>query len=200
MRDRPLLPTPASTALVAATTLAIALGLALVTGPLQRKLDDASARLGRQAERIAEWEMRRGTVEGIGADFPDSVRRDWERFADRTPLHVDGPEAMARLAMAFQIPGVRDLDVEPRLATEEDGGALPRIPVENPDGTEQWRLVGSAYLVRFRASYTDLRHVLEDLRTRRIPARIERIELGREGTEVAVRLLVTAFSREEVAS
>lgn len=199
MRDGPLLPAPANIALMVATGLAIALGFALATGPLQSTLDDASARVRRQAERIAEWEMHRRTVEGIETNSPDTVHRNWERFADRTPVHVDGPEAMARLAMAFQIPGVRDLDVEPLLATEDDNEALPRIQVENPDGTEQWRLVGSAYLVRFRASYTDLRQVLEDLRTRRIPARVERIELGREGTDVVARLLVTAFSREEVA-
>ena len=75
-----------------------------------------------------------------------------------------------------------------------------RIEVASPVVGSELSLEGDPVRVSFRGRYEDLVRVLGDLESRRIPARLEALEVRRAHPEVAAQLTLTAFAQREARS
>jgi hypothetical protein len=180
-------------AIAAALALVVLGGATLLLGPGRARIVHTQDRLRELRERAAGWERERVAFADPNAAERAARQGRWEDLRRRV-APVDGPAALiARVAEALQAPSVRSLDVDLREAAPD--AAPPEIALESPEGEASMALAAVPLEAEFRASPDDAARLLERIEQRRVPARLDSLDMKREPPGVMVHLGLTWFVR-----
>ncbi len=170
-----------------------ALLVAVVLGTGRERVRALRGSLAEVERREARWsEVQRANAPLVREEAQELHRR-WAAFSRRFIRADNEPEQIVLVAKHLSAPEVEGLVVEPIAAPA--GREPSRTTFESPSGEEQLEVVETHLRARFETTYHGVHRMLSRIVDEGTPARIDRFEVKRTNTGLAVLLELAWFIR-----
>lgn len=195
MNERPIHLRGANVGLVAGIVLALVVAIGGSLGPGRSLLAERRLALVHAEEQLEAWLNEQQTTRPASAGEREGWGPAWQRLLARVPVGANDSEMIARLASAFEAPGVRRMQIQ-KTATQGDEIAVDAdSSLLSPLGEDAISITRIPVSVTFVSLYGDAAAILSRLETRTLPVRVEAIDIRRDYPDVEVRLELTYFAR-----
>ena len=190
---------------IALATLVFALVLAtgLVRfGPGRAWVDEARAQKDREEARVQEWLRAKQVASRFDAKLRNEWSEHWESVQRRVPVLSNDVDLLAVLGGQIDGSQLSNFEIrvaEERVAFRRDEEEEETALVHEPLGEHEYRIVHTPVQVSFSGDYARVLELLDLLETGESGARIEAVELRRDGNGVRGRIDLDAYSFRTVA-
>lgn len=201
MGERPIVLEGANPLLIA-SVIVLGVGVVLLwVGPGIGAVSRARAAIAEKQERFAAWDEQREAADGVSEAERARWSTDFDRVRTFGESAPDEASLTARVARRLSAPSVRGLEVVRNGSVDDAESEEGPVELRQPFGKKVLEFRRVPLRVRFDASYSDVKWILEGLAPENSGGMtLHRVELKRRFPEVRVELEMDVWTREELES